>query len=168
MFSQIETASIRQATEEDLPFVEQMCYEAAFPEELGERPSFEEARRLDWFQLYTRDWPNHEGDFGLIAENKSGEPLGAAWYRNYPRKELDADIPTNELSIALIPQARGRRIGERLMLALLEGASARGEDLSLQVNESNKRAKSLYEKIGFQTVTKSADGYNVMVARTAK
>jgi RimJ/RimL family protein N-acetyltransferase len=167
MYSPTETLKIRPANEEDSPFIEQMCYEAAFPEGLGERPPFEEARQLEWFQKYTRDWPNHEGDFGLIAENASGKPVGAAWYRDYPREVPGEDIPTHELSIALVPEARGRQIGEELMLSLMRGASQRGVDrLALQVKDKNKRAKNLYQKLGFLTATTSEEGYDIMVAPT--
>jgi ribosomal protein S18 acetylase RimI-like enzyme len=168
MSRQNETINLRPATEEDFPFIEQMCYESAFPDGLGEKDPFEEVRNEKWFRDYTGDWPNHEGDFGLIAENSSGKPLGAAWYRDFPRKDLSADIPTHELSIAIVPEARGQHIGTKLMLGLLDGAAQRGLDkLVLQVRPENERAKALYQKIGFVTVENSAAGYDVMVAPTS-
>lgn len=165
MASNTEIINIRQATEEDLPFIKQMCYEAGFPKETGERPSFEEAQQLQWFRDYTRDWPGQRGDFGVIAEDENGKPVGAAWYRDYPRKELSKDISTYELSIALIPEARGKGTGKKLMVCLLEGAKAQGvEGLVLQVRPENKRAKALYLQIGFQTISQSPEGYDVMVS----
>jgi ribosomal protein S18 acetylase RimI-like enzyme len=160
--------NIRQATKNDFPFIEWMCYEAAFPDYLKERLSFEEAKQLDWFQAYTDDWPSHEGDYGVVAESEDGERIGAAWYRDYPREELSQDIPTHELSIALIPEARGRQTGRKLMENLLKGARGQGiEKLVLQVKPENERAKALYEQVGFQTITQSPEGYDVMITSTS-
>src|ERR1044071_4513176 len=124
----LSTIHIRNASEDDFPFVEQMCYEAGYPDYLTERPSFENARLEKWFQDYMRNWPHHKGDFGVIAEDATGEPVGAAWYRDYVRSDLPKDIPTHELSIALLPRARGIGLGRKLMRSLIKGATKRGVD----------------------------------------
>lgn len=158
---------IRQATKEDFAFIESMCYESSFPDYLQQRPSMEEVRKYKWFQGYTRDWPGHQGDYGVIAEDTNGVSLGAAWYRDYWRKDMDESIPTHELSIAVIPKARGKGIGKKLILELLEGAAKQGvAKLSLHVRPENTHAMALYEQFGFQTVALSSEGYNVMVAVT--
>ena len=160
--------SIRQANQEDLPFVEQMSYEACFPDWLDERPTIEEARQIDWFQAYTRDWLNQRDDFGLIAEDEQGVPLGAAWYRDYPVPESDGGIPSHELVMALLPQARGKKIGKKLLTGLIDSASKNGiSELSLIVRENNEIAKALYDKIGFTAIKKTDEGYITMVAPTS-
>lgn len=163
---------IRPSTPDDLPFIEAMCYQAAFPEGvIDERQPFSEVKELDWFKAYTQDWLQHDGDFGVIAET-DGRPIGAAWYRNSPREERIAGVPEHELVMALVPEARGKKIGEKLLVELLEGASERGiDELSLHVKRKNIRAKKLYSAVGFTTV-KVLTGENqltqeVMVAPTS-
>lgn len=60
--------------------------------------------------------------------------------------EEDAHIMT----IAVDPPVANRRIGTRLMLALVEGAVARGaRNLTLEVRVSNEPALALYRRFGF-------------------
>ncbi len=167
MSIQTETVNIRQATEDDQQFINQMCYEAGFPDGMDDRLTFEAAQQIDWVPLYQEEWGKREGDFGLIAE-KDGKPLGAAWYRDYSALITNENTPKHELSIALLPEARGHKIGSELMTKLLEGASEQGiEDISLVVRESNAVAKNMYQKIGFLTIHESDDGYITMAASTS-
>jgi ribosomal-protein-alanine N-acetyltransferase len=54
-------------------------------------------------------------------------------------------------TIAVDPRRRGGRIGERLMLALIDHALARGARwLTLEVRPSNAPALALYRKFGFR------------------
>ena len=56
-------------------------------------------------------------------------------------------------TIAVDPLQRGRKIGERLLLDLLEEGMARGADHStLEVRERNQVAHNLYRKYGFEDV----------------
>jgi len=53
-------------------------------------------------------------------------------------------------TIAVEPQSRGKRIGERVLVAMLEECVRRGvRRVSLEVRERNKIARRLYEKYGF-------------------
>ena len=53
-------------------------------------------------------------------------------------------------TLAVDPASQGRRIGERLLLALLDEAILRGAShVTLEVRESNRVAQSLYCKYGF-------------------
>ena len=57
-------------------------------------------------------------------------------------------------TIAVDPQHRGKRYGERLLLFLLDRAIERGASwMTLEVRESNAGAQQLYRKYGFTTVT---------------
>ena len=57
-------------------------------------------------------------------------------------------------TIAVDPQYRGMRYGERLLLFLLDQAIERGASwMTLEVRESNAGAQQLYRKYGFTTVT---------------
>ena len=52
--------------------------------------------------------------------------------------------------IVVSPEMRGRKLGYKLMAALLNSASRDGVRFSLFVYEDNIPAKSLYENIGFK------------------
>jgi ribosomal-protein-alanine N-acetyltransferase len=56
-------------------------------------------------------------------------------------------------TFAVDPRWRRRRIGERLLLAMLDVATARGaREATLEVRLSNVAARRLYEKYGFRPV----------------
>ena len=56
-------------------------------------------------------------------------------------------------TIAVDPKQRGRKFGERLLVALLDESIARGlRRATLEVRKSNRVARRLYEKYGFETV----------------
>lgn len=55
------------------------------------------------------------------------------------------------LGMGLLPGARGNTIGTQLILTTIEAAFSNGfERIELEVFSSNKIAKKLYEKVGFQ------------------
>lgn len=57
-------------------------------------------------------------------------------------------------TIAVGPQARGRKFGETMLLHLLDEAMERGASwMTLEVRESNTVAQALYRKYGFTTVS---------------
>ncbi|KML38998.1 MULTISPECIES: ribosomal protein S18-alanine N-acetyltransferase [Bacillaceae] len=54
-------------------------------------------------------------------------------------------------NVALLPEYRGRKLGEALMRQLMELASEMGAiTMTLEVRVSNFTAQSLYRKLGFQ------------------
>lgn len=58
---------------------------------------------------------------------------------------------TGTLGIGVVPEWRGRGVGEGLMLAALEKAKLNGlTRIQLNVRENNTRAISLYDKLGFK------------------
>lgn len=64
-------------------------------------------------------------------------------------------------NIAVDPACHGRKVGTRLLLALITEAIARGADaLSLEVRVSNLGAQNMYAKFGFET-TSVRKGYYV-------
>ena len=57
-------------------------------------------------------------------------------------------------TIAVSPEARGRKYGEMMLLHLLDQAITRGASwMTLEVRESNTVAQALYRKYGFTTVS---------------
>ncbi len=56
-------------------------------------------------------------------------------------------------NIAILPRARGRKFGERLLRHLLAEAKNRGATrATLEVRKSNQVAQNLYQKVGFYAV----------------
>lgn len=113
---------------------------------------------------YVVDWPR-PGDFGVIAEEDGGRPVGAAWWRFFSADDagygfVAADVP--EVSIGVVAEARGAGVGRRLMTSLIAEAGRRGlRRLSLSVEVDNQ-ARGLYASLGFE-VTGEADGAVTMV-----
>lgn len=57
-------------------------------------------------------------------------------------------------TIAVDPECRGQKLGELMLMHLLDEAIARGAAwMTLEVRESNETAQRLYRKYGFTTVT---------------
>jgi ribosomal-protein-alanine N-acetyltransferase len=57
-------------------------------------------------------------------------------------------------TLAVDPDFRGKRLGETMLLYLIDQAVARGAAwMTLEVRESNSVAQQLYRKYGFTTVT---------------
>ena len=102
---------------------------------------------------YVEGW-GRPGDRALVAI-EGFQPVGAAWYRLFTAEEpgygfVDAETP--ELTIAVVPSARGRGHGDELLVALLEQARGDGfEGVSLSVEPENP-ALQLYERHGFRKV----------------
>ncbi len=72
-------------------------------------------------------------------------------------------------TIAVHPDCRGRKLGEEMLLRLLDEAIAQGASwITLEVRESNESAQKLYRKYGFTTVSTrrgyySDNGENALV-----
>jgi ribosomal protein S18 acetylase RimI-like enzyme len=107
---------------------------------------------------YVDGW-GRPGDAAVVVLDE-GFPVGAAWYRLFPRDApgygfVDESVP--ELTIAVVPSRRGRGYGDELLTALLERARDEGfGSLSLSVERDNP-ALSLYERFGFRKVNELGD-----------
>lgn len=90
------------------------------------------------------------GDSGCVAM-RGVEALGAAWLRLWPGDDkgfgyISDEIP--ELAIAVIPHYRGKGIGTKLLVQVLDQANGQFPDISLNVRQGNA-ALRLYERAGF-------------------
>ena len=100
------------------------------------------------------------GDIGLVAETVDGVSIGAAWVRRYSSHDpafgyVDDDTP--ELSIAVVPEHRGTGLGTQLLVQLL----AQVPRCCLSVDRRNP-ALRLYERLGFETVSRSGDSITML------
>jgi ribosomal-protein-alanine N-acetyltransferase len=82
----------------------------------------------------------------VVAEDGTGSVVG---YAGLLLVEDDAHVTT----LAVDPQVRRRRLGSRLMLALVAASlAAHARHLTLEVRMSNLSARRLYEQFGFAPV----------------
>lgn len=142
----------RRATPDDVPFLWDMLYEAAYPlPDLRPPPPFDEFRSDGFHDRYITGW-GRDGDLGLIAEAADGRQLGAAWFRLFTNQFhahafLGEDVP--ELSIAVGREHRGQGVGAAQLARLIVEASEHGfHAISLSAAAPNP-AQRLYERMGF-------------------
>jgi ribosomal-protein-alanine N-acetyltransferase len=88
----------------------------------------------------------------LVAES----PAGIVGYGGLLIVEEDAHITT----LAVVTEARGKKLGVRLMLALVDAAlEHNARHLTLEVRLSNTPAQGLYERFGFEPVGRRKNYY---------
>ncbi|WP_151770809.1 GNAT family N-acetyltransferase [Streptomyces abyssomicinicus] len=120
----------------------------------GPRYTLDEILRTPRIAHYVTGWPRR-GDFGVVAEDGAGRPVGAAWARTFPAEDpghghVAPSVP--ELTLGVLPGHRGHGTGSALLDALIGMAARSGLDrLSLSVEDGNHAAR-LYASRGFVTV----------------
>jgi len=143
---------IRRVLPEDEPFLWDMGWEATAVSPdmlaLGRDAAF----AIPHVRRYLEGW-GRPGDEGVVAIDRVGQRVGAAWYRLFPIEAsgwgfVAADIP--EISIGVVAEARGKGVGSALLNALLILArEQRYRAVSLSVDRQNP-ARRLYERKGFR------------------
>jgi ribosomal protein S18 acetylase RimI-like enzyme len=114
--------------------------------------------------LYVKAW-GRPGDTAVIAI-EGGFPVGAAWYRLFAKERRGygfVDERTPELAIAVVPNARGKGVGSKLLDALLARAREAGyPTVSLSVDRENSGAIELYRRHGFERVGEDQDSVTML------
>jgi GNAT superfamily N-acetyltransferase len=131
-----------------------MVYEALYVP-AGHPPLPESVLDQPDVSQYYRGFGRRIGDVGRIAETRGGEPVGAAWARQFTSTDPGygfVDDHTPELSIAVLPAHRGRGLGTTLLLDVF----AEVPRSSLSVDRRNP-ARRLYERLGFEVVAANGD-----------
>ncbi|HEY1315865.1 MAG TPA: GNAT family N-acetyltransferase [Gaiella sp.] len=150
---------VRRGGAQDVRFLRDMLHHAYYwkeraPEDTGAGP----------VALYVKAW-GRPGDAAMIAID-GGFPVGAAWYRLFARDRRGygfVDERTPELAIAVVPNARGKGVGAKLLGALLDRARTEGYDaISLSVDRNNAGAIGLYERHGFERVGEEDDSVTML------
>jgi len=144
---------IRPISEQDIPFLWDMLYESLYTPEGQERLSKEVINNPS-LSKYVEGW-GRNGDFGFIAMNNAGEPVGSITIRYFNKDNRGygyINDETPELGMAVLSQYRGQGVGTALIKILLEHAGAAGiKAVSLSVDPNNP-AMNLYKRFGFQEV----------------
>lgn len=147
--------TVRPATAADEAFLWEMLYQALYIAP-GQPLPGREVLQEPALAHYVAGWGQRLGDAGVVAvELDLRQPVGAAWLRLLPAEDPGwgfVDSATPELSMAVVPEHRGRGIGRRLLEQLIEAAAAQYHALSLSVDPANLPALRLYERFGFVTV----------------
>ena len=150
---------VRRGGAQDVRFLRDMLHHAYYwkeraPEDTGPGP----------VALYVKAW-GRPGDAAMIAID-GGFPVGAAWYRLFARDRRGygfVDERTPELAIAVVPNARGKGVGAKLLAALIERARTEGYGtISLSVDRNNAGAIGLYERHGFERVGEEDDSVTML------
>jgi len=144
---------IRPITLEDTHFLWEMLYEAIYVAE-GVKPPAGDVLLQPDIRRYLQDW-GQPHDSGFVAlDPVTSDPIGAVWLRLLVGDQKGygyVDDETPELTVAVVPEYRGKGIGTRLLSHLFAAAEARYSCLSLSVSPNNP-ALRLYNRMGFETV----------------
>jgi len=162
-------ANVRPADISDLPFLEEMLFEAAYWRPSVPRPRLEVGLRRPDLAKLLHGW-GRRGDTAVLAVSDAAHSLGAAWYRFWSKADhsygfVSEHIP--ELAIGVKQEARNRGVGSLLLRELLEEAGRQGiVQVSLSVEVDNP-ALRLYERLGFEKIGREGNAWT-MVANTAR
>lgn len=155
---------IRHLTQLDEPFLWEMLYLAVFVPQ-GQAPLPRKIIHEPIIRRYVENWGLPD-DIGFLAID-GNIPVGAAWLRHFSEDYQGygyIDNTTPEMCIAVLPEYRGKGIGSDLIKQLFELAKDRYMQISLSVSEENP-ARSLYERMGFQTVKQEGDSLTMLNKR---
>lgn len=111
---------------------------------------------------YVQGWGRTD-DLGFVALAE-GKPVGAVWLRLFTPDQRGfgyVDETTPELSIALLPDYRGRGIGTKLLTHLLDHIQPHYDAVCLSVSPDNP-AKRLYQRLGFDVIGKNGSSLTLV------
>nr|WP_163275751.1 GNAT family N-acetyltransferase [Cellulomonas iranensis] len=145
---------LRDATADDLDLLHDMLLEAF---NWDGTPRFTRAQVVadTHTARYLGGWKRPD-DFGLVATDDDGHPLGAVWARALPAATpgygyVADDVP--ELGMAVARPHHGRGVGSALLAGCLAQARGLGwRAVSLSVEDGNAAARALYTRHGFVVV----------------
>jgi ribosomal protein S18 acetylase RimI-like enzyme len=115
---------------------------------------------------YVTEW-QRPTDFGTVAVSDSNEPMGAVWAGVSSRDQpgygfISESVP--ELSIAVFRGRRGEGIGGVLLRTCIERSRALGwSALSLNVEDGNHTALSLYQRHHFRVVGRNGESDTMLL-----
>ncbi len=144
-----EPITIREATAEDIPFLQAMHWEAAFAS-----PTLLAHYGLEAVQQYSADywgkWAEHP-DPAFVALDATGRKLGAVMVR--PNATEEPGRGWLLFAIGVEAHTRSQGVGQRLIERVIALARIQEvEYVNLLVDPTNPRALALYQRIGFAEI----------------
>ena len=147
---------LRELRENEYDLLKVFLYEAIFIPEGVEPPSREIINEPD-LKIYYEGFGEGEADYCFVADD-DGKVVGAVWTR-IMNDYGHVDDETPSFAISLFKEYRGKDIGTKLMIKMLELLKAKGyKQASLAVQKANYAVK-MYEKVGFKTVDENSEEY---------
>jgi ribosomal protein S18 acetylase RimI-like enzyme len=137
--------TFRRIADTDLPFLARV-YASTRVEELAPVPwtDQQKAAFLDMqFRAQHAHYQQNYPDADWLVTMRNGEDVGRLYVERWPSQHCIIDI-------ALLPEHRGKGIGNALLRDLMEEAAAAGKAVTIHV-EKNNPAMRLYRRLGFQT-----------------
>lgn len=147
----MKTLTIQQAGIDDLPFLRAMNWEAVLAS-----PNFITEYGLDKLQQQEDEyWPKWTPENGpsFIAVAEDGQRLGAIMLKSHET----GYVPVRgwRFGIGIVEAARGQGVGRSLIVHSVDFARSSGAHyLTLFVDPANLPAVALYQKLGFQPVSR--------------
>jgi RimJ/RimL family protein N-acetyltransferase len=143
-----EPILIKEATAEDVPFLQAMIWEAMLASPIFVvHYGVETLQRLE--EEYWSRW-EEQSDPAFVALDASGQKLGAITLK--PNGE-DESVQGWRIGIAVESQARGHRVGQHLLeRAIAFAREKEARYVNLFVDPTNRRAIALYHRVGFVEV----------------
>ena len=109
------------------------------------------------FDLQRAHYRRHFADASFLIVVLDGTPIGRLYVHYAPQH-------VRVLDIALVPEARGKGLGRRLLESVIEQAARLAAPVTLHVTVRNP-ARHLYERLGFRVI--SEDAMHVFMERAA-
>jgi ribosomal protein S18 acetylase RimI-like enzyme len=154
----LKSIDLHPLTSSDQSLIWEMLYQAIHVPAGSEPPSKAILDEPD-IAHYAENW-GQEGDMGYKAL-VDGVAAGAAWLRLIKGYGHVAD-DTPEMTIAVLPEYRGRGIGTSLLSALIDAAARSHPGISLSVIGDNP-AMNLYRRMGFEIVRTDGAFYTMLL-----
>lgn len=147
---------IRELQTNESGVLKDFLYEAIFLPE-GTEPPERSIVELPELRIYYEGFGEGKADFCMVAED-DGRIVGTVWTR-LMKDYGYVDDETPSFAISLYREYRGKGIGTKLMLAMLEKLQENGfKRASLAVQKANYAVR-MYEKVGFRTVSENEEEY---------
>ena len=138
------TWTVRPAVREDAAPLAEMYEGFGIADRAQGLPPATHSRRADWLETMLANGSN------VVAEH-NGDVFGHAMYT-----PTDADRP--ELAVFVHPDMQERGVGTELCRHVIADADAGGrEAIELYVERSNRVARNVYRKVGFELADREGD-----------
>lgn len=148
---------VRPLVPADQPFLWEMLYQSLYVPK-NSAPFERDIVNHSDIAKYVKGWGRAD-DSGFVAVDENNQPIGAVWLRLFKDEEKGfgyVDDKTPELGMAVLPEYRGKGVGTILLSRLIKAAEDAYEYISLSVAVENS-ALHLYQRLGFEAVTKCGD-----------